>query len=420
MIRALTICIGLCLVVASFGRQAAGQEWTRFRGPNGSGVSPVTTVPIVWTEADYNWKQPLPGWGHSSPVVWGEKLFLTSGDEPSGRRVAVCLHTSDGRVLWTEDYATARHEKHELNSFASATPVVDDQHVYISWSTAEELAVLALDHDGNQSWRRVLGPYESLHGHAASPVLCNGLVVVADDQDIQSSLIALDCRTGEVRWQVPRQSTATYSTPCVFRAPGGPAELIFTNREHGITSIDATTGATIWELDVFQSDVSVASPITAGGLIIGSCGGVGVKNEVVAVHATGEGDGRKPREVYRLDKRTPLVPTPLAFEHLLFTWSDEGLVTCADLQSGTIHWRERVGGKFCGSPVYIGGRLYAVSTDGEAVVVSASRRFELLARNALGEGSHSTPAISGGTMYLRTFSHLISIGGPSATAATNE
>ncbi len=420
MIRALAICIVLCLVVASFGLQATGQEWTRFRGPNGSGISPATTVPAVWTEADYNWKQPLPGLGHSSPVVWGEKLFLTSGDEQSGRRMAVCLHTSNGRILWTQDYATARHEKHELNSFTSATPVVDDQHVYISCSTAEELVVLALDHDGNQSWRRALGPYKSFHGHAASPVICNGLVIVANDQDVQSSLIALDSCTGEVRWKVPRQSTATYSTPCVFRAPGGPAELIFTNREHGITSIDATTGTANWELDVFHSDVSVASPITAGGLIIGCCGGVGVKEEVVAVRATGEADVRKPREVYRLEKRTPLVPTPLAFENLLFTWSDEGLVTCADLQSGTIHWQKRVGGKFYGSPVYIGGRLYAVSTGGEAVVVSASRRFELLARNALGEDSYSTPAISGGTMYLRTSSHLISIGSPSATAAKNE
>src|SRR5262249_54759533 len=132
---------------------ASGQEWTRFRGPNGSGVNQATTVPVRWTEKDYNWKVELPGVGHSSPVLWGERIFVTSAEEKTGTRHVLCLHAADGRTLWSREFAGERHGKHADNSFASATPAVDERRLYVAWATPREFLVLAFDHAGKEVWR---------------------------------------------------------------------------------------------------------------------------------------------------------------------------------------------------------------------------------------------------------------------------
>jgi outer membrane protein assembly factor BamB len=388
--------------------RAAGQEWTRFRGPNGSGVSPATTVPVRWTEKDFNWKVELAGVGHSSPVLWGERVFVTSADEATGKRVVQCLHAQEGRCLWSRAFPGERHGKHEDNSFASATPAVDARHVYVCWANPKEYLVVALDHDGTEAWRADLGPFRSGHGFGASPIVYEDLLIVPDDQDGPSALVALDRDTGKVRWKAPRRSMATYTTPCVHEPPGRPAELIVTSYEHGISGIDPKTGRTNWEADVFSKDhfeTAIGSPVVAGDLVLGTCGYLGVRQEVVAVRPG------QAREVYHLDRSAPLCTTPLVKDGLLFLWADGGIVTCADVRTGAVYWRERVPGSYYASPVCAGGHLYGVSRDGDVVVLAAAKRYELAARNPLGEGSHSTPAVAGGRLYVRTFTHLISIGG---------
>jgi outer membrane protein assembly factor BamB len=158
-------------------------------------------------------------------------------------------------------------------------------------------------------------------------------------------------------------------------------------------------------------ETPIGSPVVAGDLVLGTCGWLGVRQEVVAVRPGSADEKTKAAEVYRLDRSAPLCTTPLVQGDLLFLWSDGGMVTCADVQTGKVHWRERVPGSYYSSPVCVGERLYGVSRDGEVVVLAASKRFEVLARNPLGEGSHSTPAVADGRLYVRTFSHLISIGG---------
>jgi outer membrane protein assembly factor BamB len=190
--------------------------------------------------------------------------------------------------------------------------------------------------------------------------------------------------------------------------------VIVTSYEHGITSIDPKTGHVNWEIDVFDKrhvETPIGSPIVAGDLVLGTCGWLGVRQEVVAVRPVPAGAPGKVQEVYRLTNAAPLCTTPLVKDDLLFLWGDSGIVTCADVRTGKVHWRERVAGSYYGSPVWSGGRLYGVSREGEVVVLTAAKQFALLARNPLGEGSHSTPAIAEGTMYLRTFSHLLAIGG---------
>jgi outer membrane protein assembly factor BamB len=396
------------LILLTLAGSTPGQGWTRFRGPNGSGVSPAAAVPARWTDKDVNWKVELPGTGHSSPVLWGERLFVTSADERTGQRIVQCLRTGDGQPLWSRTFPGERHGKHEDNSFASATPTVDERHVYVCWATPREYLVVALDHDGKEAWRMDLGTFRSGHGFGASPIVVQDLLIVPDDQDGGSTLFALDCATGKVRWRTPRHSRASYTTPCVYQSPGRPAELIVTSYEHGITGIDPRTGRTNWEADVFHKahiETAIGSPIVAGDLVLGTCGWLGVRQEVIAVRAG------QMRELYHLDRSAPLCTTPLVKDDLLFLWSDGGMVTCADVHTGAVHWRERVPGSYYASPVCAGPYLYGVSRDGDVVVLSAAKKFEMVARNALGEGSHSTPAIAGGRLYIRTFTHLVSVGG---------
>jgi outer membrane protein assembly factor BamB len=411
MNRSLTLLVLGFLSIAT--ASARGQEWTRFRGPNGSGLADATSLPVQWTEKDYTWKAKLPGVGHSSPVLWGERLFVTCAEE-SGKRFLLCLRTSDGEALWTREFPGQKSGKHQDNSFASSTPVVDDRHVYVCWGSGKDFLVVALDHQGKEVWRVGLGSFRAGHGFGPSPIVHDGLVVVPNDQDGAGSLIGLEHDTGKMRWKVPRKSKATYTTPCVYQPKGRPAELIFSNYEHGITSIDPKTGEKNWEIEVFDKrhmETGIGSPIVAGDLILGTCGWLGVRQEVVAVRPPVPGGDSKAKVVYTLDRSAPLCTTPLARGELLFLWSDSGFVTCANLATGEVHWRERVPGSYYSSPVCAGKYLYNVSRDGDVIVLAAANKFERVARTALGEESHATPAIADGRIYFRTFTHIIAIGG---------
>lgn len=390
---------------------APAQEWTRFRGPNGTGLSSATTIPVDWTEADYNWRVELPGVGHSSPVIWDDKLFLTSANEDSAERIALCLSTKDGRILWERRFPSQVHKKHLRNSFASSTPAVDANHVYLCWTTPDDHVVMALDHAGGDVWKVDLGPFVSQHSGGISPVVYQDMLIMGNDQDGTSFLTALDCRDGSTRWRTERRSAVVaYSTPCVFEEPGRAPELIFNSEAHGISGIDPLTGQTNWEVEVFDKR-SVSSPVIAAGLIFGSCGSGGGGNYVVAVKPGNKTTKQKAELAYKITEMAPYVPTLLAKGSLLFMWGDRGVVSCVEAATGAKLWQERVGGNFSGSPVCVGNHLYCIAEDGTVVVLAAGPKFELLAKNPLGEDSRSTPAVADGRMYLRTHSHLISLGG---------
>jgi len=399
----------LCLLITA-PELARAQEWTRFRGPNGSGVSEAANIPATWTDKDYNWKVELPGIGHSSPVIWKDKVFLTSADNKTALRHVLAVSTADGHTLWERTYSSSTHTKHTLNSFASPTPAVDDERAYFVWSSPEEYSVRALTHDGQEVWHRSLGPFVSQHSSGTSPIVYGDMLILNNDQDGVSFLIALNRRTGEPVWQAPRNSTAVaYSTPCVYEPAGAPAELIFNSGAHGITSIDPATGQKNWEIGVFDKR-SVSSPVISAGLIFGSCGSGGGGNYVVAVRP-GKADGSvQPEVAYKVTKSAPYVPTLVAKNDLAFLWSEQGVVTCLDADSGDVLWQKRAGGNYYGSPICIADRLFCISTDGEVVVLAAAPEFTELGRNQLGEGSHSTPAVADDVLYLRTFSHLFSLG----------
>jgi outer membrane protein assembly factor BamB len=397
----------------SLGSTADAQEWTRFRGPNGSGISDANTIPTKWTADDFNWRVKLPGVGHSSPVLWGQKIFVTSGDEEHGARTVLCLDSRDGRTLWLRNFTSTKDRKHQLNSFASSTPTVDADQVYVCWGTPQEFIVLALDHQGETRWRVDLGPYKSGHGFGSSPILHGDQVILGNDQEGESSIVALDRKTGAVRWRIPRKTKTAYSTPCVYQPSGRSAELIFTTWEHGIMGIDPRTGSTNWEIQVFDQkhiETSIGSPLVSGDLVLGTCGWLGVALHTVAVRPDASKTGQA-TEVYRVDKGAPLSTTPLVARGCLFLWGDNGIVTCVDALTGELAWRNRVGGTYYSSPIAVGAYVYCPSADGEMVVLAADKQYREIARNPLGEGSHSTPAVANGRMFVRTFTHIISLGG---------
>jgi outer membrane protein assembly factor BamB len=400
-------------------------NWPRFRGPNGSGVS-EDVIPVKWTEKDFAWKTELPGEGHSSPIVWGNDVFVTAADEDEGKRYVVCLSATNGKIRWTAEDEFKTYHKHGENSFASSTPAVDAKHVYLEWTTQDTFSVVAIDRSGKQKWRKELGKYKTQHGGGGSPMVHGGLVIVNVDQDKPESFVAaLDCETGDVRWRTPRNSTQfSASTPCVYRGGaggGGREQIVFATNANGIAALDPSDGRVVWELPgVFNARV-VSSPFCTGDLVFGACGEGGRGRYVVAVNPPDQ-ESEKPEVAYRLNEETPYVPTSIVYRDRLFTWGDAGTVACYDVATGEQHWTGKIKGTgYFGSPVCAGGKLYCISKRGEMAVVDATAdEFKLLARNPLGEASDATPAIANGKMFVRTLTHLICVRGASANQADND
>lgn len=404
------------------GAAAPAQEWTRFHGPNGTGISHAKTIPTKITDADVNWHVELPGVGHSSPVLWGNKLFLTTCDSRSGGVRVLCHDALTGKQLWRHDFKQAPFTPHKFNNFAAASPAVDAQHVYVIWNETEHFKLAALDHAGKVAWERDFGPFVSQHGCGISPIVHNGLVILGNEQDDaksvkgstrsgESFIVAVDAKNGSTVWQTPRNSlVVAYSTPALYTPKSGPPALIFNSQGHGIYAVAPDTGKVLWGYDQAFTMRSCSSPMIAGDFIFGSCGSGGGGNYVTVIKA-GDAKGRKPELAYQMKKSAPYVPTGVVVGELAWLWSDAGVLTCLHAPTGDIRYQERVGGNFFGSPVWVDGRLFAVSTAGELVVVEASDKFNVLHRYALKELCHSTPAVALGRMFIHTESHLLSLGG---------
>jgi outer membrane protein assembly factor BamB len=415
-------CMWLAVLAAGIA-SAPAQEWTRFRGPNGAGESDATTIPTKWTDGDYNWQVKLPGEGQAAPVLWGDKLFITSSNPETAEQHILCFDAKTGKELWRKDYPSAKHTLHKLNTFASSTPAVDESTVYVAWAEPSAITLIALSHGGEEKWRKNLGPFFSQHGFGTSPIIYEDLVVLGNDQgDEQASgesfIVAFDRKSGEERWRTPRKTReVAYSTPCVYKPVAGPAELVFNSGAEGMTSVDPKTGKVNWQIDLFDKR-SCSSPVVVGDVIFGSCGsGAGGGNYVVAVRAPNGKDRTAPEIAYKMTRASyaPYVPGFVAKGELVFLWSDKGFVSCLNAATGEAHWQQRVGGTFYGSPIRVGDNLYCQEASGDMVVVAADTKYKLVAKNKLGEPSNSTPAVAGGTMYLRTLSRLMSLGGAKAS-----
>ena len=412
-------CVWMILFLALFAGSAQAENWPRFRGPNGQGISEAATIPVKWSEQDYNWRIELPGVGHSSPVVWGDRIFVTCADGKRMRGILLCVSAADGRELWRKEYGLEKVAMNSLNNYASSTPALDAEHVYLFWPGAGETMLAALTHDGREVWTVELPAIEARHGTGSSPIVVGEHVIISREQDVKSGgdlasvWLALGRKDGQVRWRYshPENANASYSTACTYRDAQGREQLIFTSNLHGVAGVDPQTGRLLWKTEGVLPARVVSSPVIADNIIVGTCGTGGRGVRLAAVKPPGA-DGSAGTEVYGLERGVvSYVPTAVSRDGLLFLFHDQGTISCLRAGTGEKLWSEKPAGRFFGSPVCVDSKLYCITIDGEVVVLRAAPKYELLAVNPLGEKSHATPAVANGRMYLRTLSHLISVGG---------
>lgn len=412
--RSIRFLCAACILLLSGLFAEAQDNWPRFRGTNGTGISDIKTIPSKWTDQNILWRFPLPGEGNASPVVWDQQVFVTTADVEQGIRSLYAIDVVSGRENWRLDFPFEKYRKHKNNSFASSTPAVDELYVYVVWQSPEESALIAITHNGEKKWSYDLGPRTQGQGGAASPIVYGEWVLFPNDHQAGSFLVAVDRKTGEEVWKVPREGKrACFTTPCVYAPPGRSPEIIFTHCYEGITGVDPATGVTNWHIDVFgtNSQRAIGSPVISNDLVIGSSGAAGGKRNIVAVRPLDkDAQDATAAEVYRVFKSAPHVPSPIVYEGRLYLWEDKGVVTAHDAATGDVIWRKRVGGNYFASPIIIDNRLFNMDVTGAVFVLSLGDEPEILAENKLPEGGKSTLAAGAGRLFSRTENALYAIG----------
>jgi outer membrane protein assembly factor BamB len=338
--------------------------------------------------------------------------------------MVLCLDPANGQKIWQKDYPSHTYQMSPDCNYATASPAADADGVIVTWTTPEEVTLLALDNDGKETWRRNLGPWASKLGSGTSPVIVGDVVFLANEQEEirnqdgslkvspKGFLIGVSRKTGETRWQIDRRAGefSSYSTPCLRQGEDGRIELVHASNVHGITGLDPATGKIKWEMPG-QFQEFVGSAVADAGLVVVRDTHSSKSVRVMAVKPGDSAKGEKPSVIYDIPKRGIAVITPLIKDGRLFVWDGDGTVLCHRAATGEMVWRQRLGARFSGSPVWVNNRLYCISKEGEVFVLSAADKYELLARVPLGEPSFSTPAVAGGVMYLRTRTQLFSLGG---------
>lgn len=400
--------IAVAIIGLSAPTVLRAEQWPGWRGPRGDGASDEIGIPVHWSATEnIAWKTAIPGKGHSSPIVWGDRVFLTTCIEKQQRRMLLCLDRRDGRILWQRDVMQAPLEhKHFLNSFASSTPVTDGKHVWVTFLDVARMEVYCYDFDGNQVWRRSPGEFHSVHGFCSSPILYRDMLIINGDQDALAYIVALDKETGSERWRINRPNrTRSYCTPVVFNLAGRKQMVLSGSK--CVTSYDPDTGKMLWIIDG-PTEQFVASLVSTEGVIFVTGGFP--EHHLLGIRPDGQGNVTRTKILWHDTRGVSYVPSPIAHGKYFFVVSDEGRASCLDAKTGKRLWFERLGRHHSASPVSAEGRLYFLADDGTMFVLDAGPKFKLIARNSLGEECRASPAISQGQIFVRTLNQLYCIG----------
>jgi outer membrane protein assembly factor BamB len=386
----------------------AAQYWPRWRGPSGQGLAADGAYPDRWS-ADQNivWRVSVAGRGNSSPIVWGDRIFLTTASEGGQRLSLLCFRRSDGKQLW-EVVAPQQGVEygHRKNGHASATPVADGRRVYASFGSH---GLLAADFDGRIAWHRSIGRVANYHGSAGSPVLYKDRLFIYQDHQGGSFVAAFETETGKLLWQTPRTASVGWGTPVVI-AVDGHDELIVSSQQR-VQAYDPASGAELWSAGGNTFEV-IPTPVVGHGLVFCASGRAG---PTLAIRPGGRGDVTATHLAWSVAKGSPFVPSPILVGDVLYQVNDmQSIVTAYEAKTGALLFQGRLGMAvvegFSSSPVAVNGRVFFTNDEGETFVLKAGRTFELSHVNALGEPVLASPALVDGQWFFRTASSLIAIG----------
>ena len=427
------------LIVLLFASNAHGQgNWPAFRGENATGVAAAANPPATWdvsSSENIRWTRSIPGLGHSSPIVWGDRVYITTAVplEPASDEVKLgdsdsagidpakdvvrhswrvyALDRATGRVVWERaaHEGVPRIKRHVKSSHASATPATNGKYV-VTLLGSEGL--FCLDAAGKLLWRQDLGLMDVglvddptyQWGPASSPIIVGNLVIVQNDRHKDSFLVAFDLASGKEAWRSPRTEWPAWSTPALLR--GARRTELVTNSPHFIRGHDPRTGKELWRIEDPKGEVKVVTPVASDGLMIVTGGYPSGGRPIYAIRPGGE-------VAWRLENGSPYTPTPIVYDGVLYVLRDNGVITTYDVKTGARIYQQRLAtgaGGFSASPVAAAGRIYFTSEDGDIYVIRAGRTFELIGRNQMGQVCMATPAISGDMLIVRTRSMVYGIG----------
>ena len=382
-------------------------QWPGFRGPDGQGHASESGLPIDWSETkNVVWKSATPGSGWSSPVVAGGRVWLTAaiGSRDVSLRLLAFDVATGRQVLDVEAFSLRRPGPiNPKNSYASPTPVVDADRIYVHFG-AQGTAAISLT--GEIVWKTRF-VYESQHGAGGSPMLFDDLLILSCDGSDDAFVVALDKRTGKVRWRTPRRFPAdqAYSTPLAIRA--GDRDAVVSVGAYRAGAYDARSGREIWRVSYADGFSNVPRPVFGHGLVFIATGFQ--EPSLIAVHPDGSGDVTRTHIAWTLKRGAPLTPSPVLVGDELYLVTDGGIATAVDAKSGAVIWQQRLGGTFSASPIFADGRIYFLSEQGVATIVAPGREFRSLGTPRLDGATLASMAVAERSIFVRTDSHLYRI-----------
>ncbi|MSR59127.1 MAG: quinonprotein alcohol dehydrogenase [Planctomycetaceae bacterium] len=409
--RILLLAFGIVLTAAT---TRAGETWPNFHGPTNDSHSDSTGLPLTWSETEnVVWKTPIHDSGWSTPVVWGNQVWLTTATDDGKKSYGICVDRKNGKII--HDLLLFENadpeDTRKYNSFASPTPVIEEGRVYLHFGS---YGTACLDTKTAQViWQRRDLPCQHYRGPGSSPIVFENLLIVHYDGFDYQYIVALNKLTGQTVWKKDRavdygtdngDIMKAFSTPLVFEA-AGRTQLVSSTSKATLV-FDPRTGDELWRIR-YDGFSTAARPIFGHGLVYINSGFP--KGEIFAVRPDGQGDVTETHVVWHERKSLPSKPSSLLIGDAIYSIDDAGVATCLDPKTGESAWAERVGGEFSGSPVYADGRIYAFSHDGKTPVIAPERKYRLLATNQLDGGFRASPAVAGKAFFLRTETHLYRI-----------
>ncbi len=409
---------------------AASDDWPQYRGPQGNGRA-AGALPVTWGETNgVVWKTAIPGRGWSSPVIGGGRIWLTTASEDGRELSAICVDQKNGKLRLNVKLFEVEKPQfaHKFNTYASPTPVLDGDRVYVTWGSP---GTACLDSDsGKVLWQRRDLECNHYRGAGSSPILHDGLLIMNFDGSDHQFVIALDGKTGKTVWRQERSIDfkdlgkdgkpesegdwrKAYGTPHVAALSG--QLTLLSQGAKAIYGYEPKTGRELWRVEERQNHSGSTRPVVSGDVVFVNTGWSsgqvlairpGAKGGVVDANATTPPSGDGPVVLWKVKRNVPKKPSLLLVDELLYYVDDGGIASCVDAKTGLEVWRERLGGNFSASPIEAGGRLYFPNEEGKTFVLAAGREFRKLAENQLGDGFLASPAAAGRALYLRSRTHL--------------